>query len=173
MDGERCNAQAKESTKPNKCEDWTVGSNTLEELQYYLKTRYALKLGKERAFDLENHMNNIRHNLLTKMIVPHQVDFEEDVIRNCITYNDVFSRRKKWEYMKVVEERTKQRSNDFLGYFFEEKDPIKRIQLIIGRFEELYRKKEAYLKEHHSGATAEHTLGENFEPPMEQLPPKR
>lgn len=75
--------------------------------------------------------------------------------------------------MKKVEERTKQRSKDFLGYFVEEKGPIKRIELIIGRFEDLYRKKEAYLKEHHSVTTAQHTLGETFECPMEQLLPKR
>jgi len=101
------------------------------------------------------------------------VDFEEDVIKNCITYNDVFSIRKKWEYMKKLEERTKQRSKDLLRYFVEEKDPIKRIELIIDRFEDLYIKKGEYLKEHDGGATKTHTLGETFEPPMEQLPPKR
>lgn len=69
--------------------------------------------------------------------------------------------------MKKVEERTKRRSKDFLGYFVEEKDPIKKIELIIGRYVDLYRKKEAYLKEHHSGATVKHTPGETSVPPME------
>ena len=75
--------------------------------------------------------------------------------------------------MKKLEERTKQRSKDLLRYFVEEKDPIKRIELIIDRFEDLYIKKGEYLKEHDGGATKTHTLGETFEPPMEQLPPKR
>lgn len=148
MEKDVMHKQKKGTFLPNltKCGDWTVGLDTMEELQYYLKTRYALGFGKARAFDLENHMNNIWHNLLTKMIVAHQVDYEKDVIRNYLTFPEASLRQKKLEVIMKLEGRKKKNDISFPGYFVEEEDPIRRINKIIDEFEDLYGKKKCIFR---------------------------
>ena len=83
--------QKKGTFLPNltKCEELSVGSDTLEELQNYLKMWYSLKSRGERVFDPEGNINFIKQKLLTKFGITHVMDYEEDVIRNCFTPDEV------------------------------------------------------------------------------------
>ena len=44
----------------------------------------------------------------------------------------------KWEIIKRLEEEKKKRDTRFQGFYVEEKDPIKRMNVIIDNFEILY-----------------------------------
>lgn len=63
----------------------------------------------------------------------------EDLIRNCVGFDDIFQRRKWNNLIKIEEEKTK-RDPIFTGFFIKEKDIIKRIDLYLNNFEKLYGK---------------------------------
>lgn len=63
----------------------SIGFDNLEELQNYLKGMHSLRLGVERIFNPKGHMNFVRQKILTKVAITHEVNYDEDVIRNCVT----------------------------------------------------------------------------------------
>lgn len=112
----------------------------LEELQRFIKANFSLKSGKERICDREGHINNIRRTLLTKREITHEFDLEEDVIRNLVYFVGMFERRKIWLMMMRWEDQERRKDKKFKGFFDEELDLLKRMQLVLGKFDELYKK---------------------------------
>lgn len=83
-------------------------------------------------------MNFVRQKILSKVEITHEVHYDEDVIRNCVTTLEVFQRKRKWNILMNLEEERKIEDPIFLGFFEEESNPLKRIDFILDKFERLY-----------------------------------
>lgn len=77
----------------------SFGLDVIEELQGYLKINYSLKLGKDILCDSEDHINHVKIKELTNQGVSHEVKLDEDVIRNCETFDEIFQRKRKWNIL--------------------------------------------------------------------------
>lgn len=121
-------------------EDLSIGSDMLEELLRFIKVIFSLRLGKKRICDPEGHINNIKRTLITKREITHEFDLEEDVIRNLVHFADVFERRKRWLMMMRWEDQERGKDKKFKGFFDKEPDLFKRMQLVLGKFDELSKK---------------------------------
>lgn len=121
-------------------EEFFVGSDMLEELQRFMRVNYPLKSGKERVCDPKGQSNMIKRTLVTKRVISHVFEPEEDVIRNLVYFDDVFQTRKRWIMMIRRKDQKKEKNKSFKGFFVDEPNLLKMMRMTLGKFDEFYKR---------------------------------
>lgn len=106
-------------------------------LQNYLAIRYALRYGKKRNFDPEGFISCLRAKI-KRGSFNHDLDLNEDVIRNSLTTDQSLQRRKKWSILTKIENETRAKFPNFQGFFSKEKGPIIRIEIMFDKFKSIH-----------------------------------
>jgi len=114
---------------------WTRNKDALDQIDTVLE---AYKMGFEdpRIFDLEGFINRVRLGIKRPQFI-HQVLFDEDVVRNCATMEEIHLLRQKWREMMEGERMITNINPAYPRAFVDENDPIIRIQRILAHAETL------------------------------------
>lgn len=108
MEREKIKSDRKEKFLPKVIvfDEFSVGCETLEKVQFFLVKHYKLRVAQARHFDPEGCINDIRVNKLKGKWYFHSFVEREDLIRNAHPH-EAEQRRKKWDLMNKFERERK------------------------------------------------------------------